>query len=154
MSTNLASLDGRLKKLESTPASTGGGLEDVLFARLSTMASKLDPAEQGMVSMLVVLACEFVDACPVVVSAGLAGLEKKALALKYIVRLLAERGIELVKNELDLVSGFIDRLCEASKGQIGINKPGEKGEAKAEEPATAGSSTKKKRRFGTIRGCT
>jgi hypothetical protein len=94
-------------------------MDQVLFNRLRTFVVKtLGPEFHQDLSKLVVTIMTFIETK---VNSDLEGDEKLSMVLTWLTQLLGEVGINLPPDTRTLIAQFIDRICEATKGQFDIN---------------------------------
>jgi hypothetical protein len=96
-------------------------MDAILFQRLrSYVIQTLGPTFQTDLSKLAVCVMQFVENK---IITPLEGNEKLSLCLTWIEKLLNEVGVSLAPELSSLMTGFISRICEATKGQLDINTP-------------------------------
>ena len=94
-------------------------MDQILFQRLKTyVLQTLGPEFKSDLSKLAVCVMQFVENKIVT---PLEGNEKLSLVLTWIEKLLGEVGVNLPAEISSLMSGFVSRICEASKGQYQLN---------------------------------
>jgi hypothetical protein len=97
-------------------------MDGILFSRLRQLVTKTIGTEITDLSKVTVLVCEFVEKNAE--SLHLTGDEKLTLAVQYISSLFKElTGKDLSQDILLLVSQFIDRIIESSKGLFELQTP-------------------------------
>jgi hypothetical protein len=94
-------------------------MDSILFNRLKTQVIKvLGETFHTDLSKLTVIVVEYIETLPFVLESE----EKLQLSVGYIEALLKEAGVSQPPEILVMISGFINRLVEASQGQLAINQ--------------------------------
>lgn len=95
-------------------------MEGILFSRLRTwVLSELGPDFKNDIAKLTTSIMQFVENK---VLTPLEGNEKLQLVLTWLKQLLSEVGLPNLSDEVvSLITGFVNQICSASKGELSIN---------------------------------